>query len=174
MTELSPLRSGGRAARRAARAKSLPAHLRPIRPGMEGGTYKPLSDADVQAIHTAALDALETIGLCDAPPSGVAYLTGAGAIQGEDGRIRFPRALVEDMLTRANREVVFPARDPKYVLIVTLDEPVETSGDKPRRTAGWTAVPVAAEIIGRIAPLLGLRPTVEPATLADITLTSSN
>lgn len=116
MTELSPMRSGGRAARRAARAKALPDHLRPIRPGMEGGTYKPLSDADVQAIHTAALDALETIGLCDAPPSGVAYLTGAGAILGEDGRIRFPRALVEDMLTRANREVVFPARDPAHDL----------------------------------------------------------
>jgi cell division protein FtsI (penicillin-binding protein 3) len=69
---------------------------------------------------------------------------------------------------------MFPAHDPKYVLIVTLDEPVETSGDKPRRTAGWTAVPVAAEMIRRIAPLLGMRPTVEPQNLADITLTSSN
>ncbi len=69
---------------------------------------------------------------------------------------------------------IFPAHDPKYVLIVTLDEPVETSGDKPRRTAGWTAVPVAAEMIRRVAPLLGMRPTVEPVSLADITLTSSN
>jgi cell division protein FtsI (penicillin-binding protein 3) len=69
---------------------------------------------------------------------------------------------------------MFPAHDPKYVLIVTLDEPVETSGNEPRRTAGWTAVPVAAEMIGRVAPLLGLRPTVEPKSLADITLTSSN
>lgn len=67
---------------------------------------------------------------------------------------------------------VFPAHDPKYVLIVTLDEPVETSGAKPRRTAGWTAVPVAAEIIGRVAPLLGLRPQVEPVELTDITLAS--
>jgi cell division protein FtsI (penicillin-binding protein 3) len=58
---------------------------------------------------------------------------------------------------------IFPAHDPRYVLIVTLDEPVETSGDKPRRTAGWTAVPVAAEMIGRIAPLLGLRPDYGPA-----------
>ena len=55
---------------------------------------------------------------------------------------------------------VFPANDPKYVLVVTLDEPVETSGPKPRRTAGWTAVPVAAEIIRRTAPLLGMRPEV--------------
>lgn len=69
---------------------------------------------------------------------------------------------------------MFPTHDPKYVLIVALDEPVETSGDKPRRTAGWTTVPVAAEMVRRLAPLLGLRPTVEPTTLADITLTSSN
>lgn len=68
---------------------------------------------------------------------------------------------------------IFPAHDPKYVLVVTLDEPVETSGAKPRRTAGWTAVPVAAEIIHRIAPLLGLRPEVEPGQLAGITLTSN-
>ena len=68
---------------------------------------------------------------------------------------------------------MFPSNDPKYLLIVSL-EPVETSGDKPRRTAGWTTVPVAAEMVRRLAPLLGLRPTVEPTTLADITLTSSN
>jgi len=64
---------------------------------------------------------------------------------------------------------VFPAYDPKYVLIVTLDEPVETSGSEPRRTAGWTSVPVAAEMIRRIAPLLGLRPEVEPGMGAALT-----
>jgi cell division protein FtsI (penicillin-binding protein 3) len=68
----------------------------------------------------------------------------------------------------------FPANDPKYVLIVTLDEAVETSGAKPRRTAGWTAVPVAAEMIRRIAPLLGLRPTVEPLEEAVVTLAGNN
>ena len=64
---------------------------------------------------------------------------------------------------------VFPANDPAYVLIVTLDEPVETTGPKPRRTAGWTSVPVAAEVIRRTAPLLGLRPQVELGPLDDIT-----
>ena len=53
---------------------------------------------------------------------------------------------------------VFPSHDPKYVLMVTLDEPVDTTGPEPRRTAGWTAVPTGAEIIRRVAPLLGLRP----------------
>jgi len=69
---------------------------------------------------------------------------------------------------------VFPAHDPKYVLIVTLDEPTETSGAKPRRTAGWTAVPVAAEIIRRAAPLLGLRPEIEPRPGVEVTRVSSN
>jgi cell division protein FtsI (penicillin-binding protein 3) len=65
---------------------------------------------------------------------------------------------------------VFPANDPAYVFVVTLDEPVETSGPEPRRTAGWTAVPVAAEMIRRTAPLLGLRPQVEVARLDGVTL----
>jgi cell division protein FtsI (penicillin-binding protein 3) len=68
---------------------------------------------------------------------------------------------------------VFPANDPAYVLIVTLDEPIETSGDEPRRTAGWTSVPVAAEIIRRTAPLLGLRPQVEAAPLDGLTAVSN-
>lgn len=62
---------------------------------------------------------------------------------------------------------VFPANDPKYILVVTLDEPVDTTGKEPRRTAGWTAVPVAAEVIRRAAPLLGLAPdTAAGVTLA--------
>ena len=68
---------------------------------------------------------------------------------------------------------VFPANDPAYVLIVTMDEPVETSGDEPRRTAGWTSVPVAAEIIRRTAPLLGLRPQLEAAPFDGLTAVSN-
>ncbi|MGR3485165.1 MAG: peptidoglycan D,D-transpeptidase FtsI family protein [Paracoccaceae bacterium] len=62
---------------------------------------------------------------------------------------------------------VFPASDPRYVLIVTLDEPTDTTGEEPRRTAGWTAVPVAAEIVRRTAPLMGLPPVGEAVPTAD-------
>jgi cell division protein FtsI (penicillin-binding protein 3) len=68
---------------------------------------------------------------------------------------------------------VFPVSDPKYVLVVTLDEPVETSGTEPRRTAGWTAVPVAAEIIRRVAPLMGLAPAIEQGELVGVSLRSN-
>lgn len=112
MNDQTPSRSGGRAARRAARAAPLADHLRPVRPGLTGGAYNPLSARDVERIHDAALDALENIGLADAPESGVAYLTGAGAIQGNDGRIRFPRALIEDTIANANRSLTLHARNP--------------------------------------------------------------
>ncbi|MHA6262089.1 trimethylamine methyltransferase family protein [Arenibacterium sp. CAU 1754] len=107
----APSRSGGRAARRAARAAPLADHLRPIRPGLTGGRYKPLSNDGMERIHQAALDALEQIGLADAPDSGIAYLTSAGATLGTDGRIRFPRALIEDTIARANRSITLFGRD---------------------------------------------------------------
>ena len=65
----------------------------------------------------------------------------------------------------ANFAGAFPMNDPRYVIVVSLDEPVETSGTEARRTAGWTAVPVTAEIVRRVAPLLGLRPQAIEADL---------
>ncbi|HSF95616.1 MAG TPA: trimethylamine methyltransferase family protein [Thermohalobaculum sp.] len=109
-------RSGGRSARQALRAAPLSEAMRPVRPGLSGGAYNPLTEAGVQRIHQAAMDALEQIGLADAPPTGVEILTGAGAIQGDDGRIRFPRALVEDMLAKAARGITLHGRDPKHDL----------------------------------------------------------
>lgn len=57
---------------------------------------------------------------------------------------------------------VFPAHAPRYVLVLALDEPKITALGEVRRTAGWTAAPVAAEVIRRVAPALGLRPEIEP------------
>ncbi len=68
---------------------------------------------------------------------------------------------------------MFPVDDPQYVLVVTLDEPEVVAHGEGRRTAGWTAVPVAAEMVSRLAPLLGVRPHIEPAKVTDITLTSN-
>jgi trimethylamine--corrinoid protein Co-methyltransferase len=70
----------------------------------------------MERIHQAALDALEQIGLSEAPQSGIDYMTAAGAILGEDGRLRFPRSLVEDALASANREITLHGRDPKHDL----------------------------------------------------------
>ena len=112
-------RTGGRANRVAVRSAPLADNLRPVRAGMKGGQYRPLTDAGMARIHESALQALEQIGLSQAPPSGVELLTGAGAIQGDDGRIRFPRALVEDMLTIAARDITLFGRDAKYDMHLT-------------------------------------------------------
>ncbi len=111
-----PARSGGRAARTAKRSAPLPTDMRPVRAGMSGGRYKPLTDADMDAINEAALVALEEIGLSQAPETGVGYMVKAGAILGEDGRLRFPRALVKKMLGLATKHITLHGRDPKYDL----------------------------------------------------------
>ncbi len=112
-------RAGGRAARVALRAQPLDEAIRPIRPGLSGGQYRPLADADVERIHAAALDALEEIGLANAPPSGVEVMTNAGAMLGDDGRLRFPRGLVDDMLAVAARDITLCGRELQYDLDLT-------------------------------------------------------
>ena len=56
---------------------------------------------------------------------------------------------------------VFPAYDPVYVLVVSLDEPQGAGDSIWRRTAGNTAAPIAANLIRRAAPILGLPPSYE-------------
>ncbi len=109
-------RAGGRSARKAARAAALPDHMRPVRPGMSGGTYQPLTAEGMDRIHAAALDALEQIGLSEAPQSGIDAMCAIGAQLGDDGRIRFPRALVEDVLAAAARGITLCGRDPAHDL----------------------------------------------------------
>ncbi|MEM7545268.1 MAG: trimethylamine methyltransferase family protein [Pseudomonadota bacterium] len=118
-TDTKSRRSGGRAARQALRAAPLADDVRPVRAGLEGGLYNPLSEAEVQRIHRAAIEACETIGFADAPPSGIAALTGAGAILGDDGRIRIPAALIEDSLAMAARGITLRARDPRHDLTLS-------------------------------------------------------
>ncbi len=67
---------------------------------------------------------------------------------------------------------VFPSSAPRYVVVVMMDEASDNAWGKPRRTAGWTAVPVTAEVIRRVAPLLGVRPVIEPPVDGALTLSS--
>ncbi|MEZ5926282.1 MAG: trimethylamine methyltransferase family protein [Hyphomicrobiaceae bacterium] len=109
-------RRGGREARRAARAAPLPAAGRPVWPGMEAGNYKPLSESEVRRIHAAALDILERIGLADAPPSGVELLVAAGAVPQPNGRLTFPKAMIEDMIAKAGRRFPIFGQRPEHDL----------------------------------------------------------
>ena len=93
-----PRRSGGRNARHALRAAPLTEEIKPVRKGMSGGKYKPLSDDGVAKVHESALDILENIGMNSATETCIAACTSVGAIYGEDGRLRFPRSVVEHAL----------------------------------------------------------------------------
>lgn len=48
----------------------------------------------------------------------------------------------------------FPHSEPRYVLMVTFDEPKAIKGTYGYATAGWNAAPVSGEIIERIGPML--------------------
>lgn len=110
----SDVRRGGREARRALRAA--PIVDAPVRAGMTGGTFAPLSADDQAKIHGAVLTVLEDIGLAQAIPSCVEACTSVGAIMGDDGRLRFPAGLIEDVVAGANRSFTLYARDPRHDL----------------------------------------------------------
>jgi trimethylamine---corrinoid protein Co-methyltransferase len=85
-----------------------------VRPVVEGGRYRALCRNDLELIHDAALTLLEKVGLADAIPGCIAALTTAGAVLGQDGRLRFPRRLVLDTIARAGRGFVLCGRDPRH------------------------------------------------------------
>lgn len=103
---MSDIRRGGHQARRLLRAAGLSADDRPVRPGLAGGSYRPLGDAKVLKIHRAAPDILAEIGIADAPDSSRDLLLDFGAELQINGRITFPRSLVEDVIARSDRRFV--------------------------------------------------------------------
>ena len=107
-------RRGGRAARRLLRSKPQPRADRPAKAGVEGGCYKPLGTNDIHRIHNAALTVLEDIGLCDALQSCIDLVTKAGGWVDSQGRLRFPRSLVEDVIAQAARGFILHGRDPQH------------------------------------------------------------
>jgi len=55
---------------------------------------------------------------------------------------------------------VFPMDDPRYVIVVMLDEPKATKDTYGFTTAGWNVAPVVSRTISRIAPMLGVAPNM--------------
>ncbi len=110
-------RGGGRQARRASRAAGVRGQV--VQPGLQGGAYQPLSGHDIQRIYGTALDLLENIGMGDPIPQILHYALPGGCVLGADKRLRFPRALVEDMIDVSAREYVCYAPDPGFDLEIS-------------------------------------------------------
>ena len=123
MFNKSPLtrsrRAGGRDARRSLRAAPLSEELRPVRPGLEGGSYKPLNDAALAAVVATVYQILEEIGLSQAPESGIDYMRSVGAVLGEDNRLRFSRRVVDETLEKTARNITLNGRDPSFDLYLS-------------------------------------------------------
>lgn len=87
-----------------------------------------------------------TGGKADIPGFGVMGKTGTAEKPSNGGYDR--KSLVTSFVA------AFPHSDPRYVLIVTLDEPKPVEGTYGYATAGWNAAPTAGKIIERIGPML--------------------
>ena len=59
---------------------------------------------------------------------------------------------------------VLPADQPRYVLLIMLDDPQATPETHGFATSGWNAVPVGGAVVARIAPLLGIEPRMDLPT----------
>ena len=112
---MSSRRAGGREARKALRAAPLAKHDKPVRPGQLGGRFLPLTDDDIQRIAEASFVLLEQVGFARALPSCIELVTRAGG-QHKDGRLLFPRAMVEDAIAHAARNFTLCGQSPEYDL----------------------------------------------------------
>jgi len=121
-----------------------------VGPGFTGGQYKPLSDVDVQNVHRTILDVLENIGMADPIPIVAENALKKGCTLDDDGRLRFPRALVEDMIANTAHGLTFYGQDEKFDL--------DLSGERVHTYGGGEAV----------AMLDPGASTYRPSTLMDV------
>lgn len=88
----------------------------PVWPGVVGGRLKPLSPEEVRLVEDAALSLLETLGLSQAIPSMIERVTAAGGSVDDDGRLLFPRDLVQQTLAQARRDFTLCGQVPEHDL----------------------------------------------------------
>ncbi|UWQ92562.1 trimethylamine methyltransferase family protein [Rhodobacteraceae bacterium M382] len=121
---------GGRKERLALRAA--PPQVNPCPPGQSGGAYRPLSETDLHSIYDTALRLLAELGMGEVPDRLHRDLLAAGASDAGNGRVLFPRALIEDAIAAAAKIFVLHGRDP--------DRSIEVGGDKVYFGTGGAAV----------------------------------
>ena len=62
----------------------------------------------------------------------------------------------------------FPASNPKYALLIVLDNPQGIKETHGFTTAGWNAVPIAGNIISSVAPQLNIKADFDLETQKNI------
>ena len=57
---------------------------------------------------------------------------------------------------------VFPMSNPRYAVLVMVDEPKGNKSTYGFATGGWVSAPVVGRVVQRMAPLLGMKPNFNP------------
>lgn len=135
-----PATRAGRAGRQLARSHK----VSPVRPGLPGGQYRPLTDRDLERIHATALDVLAELGMAEATDEILDIARAKGCTLGADGRLRFPRALIEDVIAGAAKSYVLHGRNP--------DRSIEVGGDRVHFCTSGEAVRVLDFQTGQYRP----------------------
>jgi trimethylamine--corrinoid protein Co-methyltransferase len=112
-------RAGGRKARLALREAPLALEHKPVRPGETGGHFEPLKETGVAAIRENIFRILEEVGFGDATTHCIEACTGAGAVMGNDGRLRMPRGVVERAIELAEKNLVLFGQNPAHDLQIS-------------------------------------------------------
>ncbi|MEC8827755.1 MAG: trimethylamine methyltransferase family protein [Actinomycetota bacterium] len=87
----------------------------PAPPGLPGGRYQPLSDSQVGDIIDGMYSLLETTGVSEAPDFVVERVLEAGG-RTRNGRLLYPRELVESLVEQAPSGFVLCGRDGRHDL----------------------------------------------------------
>ncbi len=117
MSDAKPRRRRGSQSARAQRhaERAAKPEINPAPPGPEVvGQYRPLSEADIQAIYQAALTILSDIGMGEAPPVLVQQACSQGATVNARGRLCFSPTMVEHMIAIACKTFTYYGRDPAH------------------------------------------------------------
>ncbi len=116
MSTQTTARRPRRRALNAERRSREPVKQRPVWPGLVGGQYKPLTDHEMERIHHTVLNLMEQVGFAQAIPSMIETVTAAGGWMNDQGRLCFPRSMVEDIIASTARTFVLSGLDSKYDL----------------------------------------------------------
>ncbi|WP_171095103.1 MULTISPECIES: trimethylamine methyltransferase family protein [unclassified Ruegeria] len=100
----------------------------PVWPGICGGRFKPLSPQEVALVEETALTLLETLGLSQAIPSMIEKVVAAGGSLTDDHRLQFPRALVRQAISEANRDFSLCGQVPEHDLDISQARAHMSSG----------------------------------------------
>lgn len=133
-------------------------------------TFLPRTEEEAMATATQILSGETSAHMRDLFVANVDHGSGRrAAVEGIDvgGKTGTAEKIVDGAYSddhRLNSFVsAFPMYDPRYAMIVVIDEP-QPAEDQRSATAGLNAAPMTRQIIERVAPLLGIIPRADIAS----------